>query len=379
MVAATNDYANQGILTKVRKVDPAGERTLGVITKPDRLSPGSGMEKAFLDLACNEDIHFRLGWHVLKNRSFEDGASSFFERNASEAACFQKSIFKTLSRDYTGIDALRNRLSQLLFAHVQQELPQLQEDLEAALGDSKRQLDTMGTRRITPQECKSYLTQLSLDYYGICKAAVNGHYEGDHFKHDTSEVFSLKSKATIRRLRAVIQYMNTAFSQDLRMRGHKYQIDRSDSPREVIAEAISNTPVNVRARLDIKSADPILHASKPSCNPSVSKIAAPVKMSNSEALKWVGQVFMRTRGRELSGSFNPLLVGELFWEQSIKWHDLATDHVERIISICSQFFAALLEEMCPKDIYPRVWTSLIQDALKTRNEASINTTAKKTR
>lgn len=45
VIAATNDYANQGILTKVRNVDPKGERTLGIITKPDRLIPGSGMER----------------------------------------------------------------------------------------------------------------------------------------------------------------------------------------------------------------------------------------------------------------------------------------------------------------------------------------------
>jgi GTPase SAR1 family protein len=72
VIAATNDYANQGILTKVRNVDPKGERTLGIITKPDRLIPGSGMEKAYFDLARNEDVHFTLGWHVLKNRAFEE-------------------------------------------------------------------------------------------------------------------------------------------------------------------------------------------------------------------------------------------------------------------------------------------------------------------
>jgi len=67
VIAATNNYANQGILTKVRKVDPKGEHTLGVITKPDRLTPDSRIEKAYFDLARNEDIHFALGWHVLKN------------------------------------------------------------------------------------------------------------------------------------------------------------------------------------------------------------------------------------------------------------------------------------------------------------------------
>jgi Dynamin family len=41
VVSATHDYANQPILTKVREVDPDGERTLGVITKPDCLEPGS--------------------------------------------------------------------------------------------------------------------------------------------------------------------------------------------------------------------------------------------------------------------------------------------------------------------------------------------------
>ena len=40
---ASDDYANQPVLTKVRAVDPEGNRTLGVITKPDRLPPGPGV------------------------------------------------------------------------------------------------------------------------------------------------------------------------------------------------------------------------------------------------------------------------------------------------------------------------------------------------
>lgn len=40
VISATNDHANQPILTKVRKYDPEGERTLGIITKPDRVPAG---------------------------------------------------------------------------------------------------------------------------------------------------------------------------------------------------------------------------------------------------------------------------------------------------------------------------------------------------
>ncbi|MCJ1386917.1 hypothetical protein MMC17_010045 [Xylographa soralifera] len=138
VISATNDYANQGILTKVREVDPEGERTLGIITKPDRLPSGSGSETAFLNLARNEDIFFKLGWHVLKNRSFEEASSSFMERNASEDTYFNKSNFKVLPKECVGIEALRSRLSLLLFEHVKRELPRLREDLDEALAEAQK-------------------------------------------------------------------------------------------------------------------------------------------------------------------------------------------------------------------------------------------------
>ena len=67
VVSAKNDYANQIILKKARDFDAAG-RTLGVITKPDFLDPGSENEKSWLELAQNKDIYFGLGWHMLRNR-----------------------------------------------------------------------------------------------------------------------------------------------------------------------------------------------------------------------------------------------------------------------------------------------------------------------
>ena len=87
----------------------------------------------------------------------------------------------------------------------------------------------MGDSRTTSAECKTYLTQLSLEYYELCKAAVGGHYEGDYFSTGGDHSFSLSSAATIRRLRAVIQHMNTNFSDNMRVNGHRYQIDASAS------------------------------------------------------------------------------------------------------------------------------------------------------
>lgn len=80
---------------------------------------------------------------------------------------------------------------------------------------------------------------------------------------------------------------------------------------------------------------------------------------------------MRTRGRELSGNFNPLLVGELFWEQSSKWNALAADHVEWVAQVCRDFLNILLNEQCPDDIRPRLMSFHILDKLKVREQAAL--------
>jgi GTPase SAR1 family protein len=88
IISAKNDYANQIILDHVRRVDPCGSRTLGIITKPDDLPCDSESEKSFISLARNEEkvVTFKLGWHVLKNRAFNEREYTFGQRNISEGA-----------------------------------------------------------------------------------------------------------------------------------------------------------------------------------------------------------------------------------------------------------------------------------------------------
>ncbi|KAA6409465.1 MAG: hypothetical protein FRX48_07019 [Lasallia pustulata] len=95
-----------------------------------------------------------------------------------------------------------------------------------------------------------------------------------------------------------------------------------------------------------------------------SEAGSPARMSNAMALNWVSQALMRTRDRELGGNFNPLLVGELFWEQSSNWHLLAKSHVDAVAQICRRVLLNLLQEICPEDVCSRLRSSQIQDALK---------------
>ena len=344
VVSAAYDCANQKILSKVRKVDEQGDRTLGIITKPDLLPSGSGSENGFLELARNEDIFLKLGWHVLKNRKFDEREYSLMERHFSEDLYFRTSNFKSLPDSNLGIDKLRVRLSVLLFEHVKSELPKLRADLEEAMLAAQHQLELMGNARASAVECKAYLTRLSMDVSDVCKAAVNGHYEGSYFTADAGHKFNLTSPATTRRIRAVVQFMNTQFAEKHRINGHKYQID------------ISGT--------------------KPPSKPKPPKLdkedLSPLPMDKTEALAWVREVLVNTRGKELVGNFNPLLIGELFWEQSSKWYRLAVDHLDDVDQVCSHFLDMLLEDKCPKDVISRLRINLVQDALKSRYDNALD-------
>ncbi|KAK2598465.1 hypothetical protein N8I77_011878 [Diaporthe amygdali] len=293
VISATNDAANQPILQKVRKFDPQGDRTLGVITKPDRLSAGSGSETKFLELARNEDVFFKLGWHVIKNRKFEEMEFSIEERNFSEKTFFSTSSFNTLPKDNVAIDSLRVRLSYLLFEHVKNELPRLQRDLESALKVARDELQTLGNARSTVVECRSFLTQVTMECYDICRSTLNGHYDHPYFKSDPNDVKLSASDVSQQRLRASVQLLNCGFATEVDTSGHKYSFTQNSN-------ASPYSPFSTTQAL----------------NPS-------------EAKAWVKRKLRSARGTELIGNYNPQVVGELFWEQSEKWEALAKNHVDK--------------------------------------------------
>ncbi|KAL9627404.1 MAG: hypothetical protein Q9164_007617, partial [Protoblastenia rupestris] len=159
-------------------------------------------------------------------------------------------------------------------------------------------------------------------------------------------------------LRAVIQYKNSQFSNLLRTRGYKYHIDKQQ-------EAKADGEATDEARLSSEAAKtdmvPVVSITEP---------VPPIHWSEPTAIEWVRKVLVRTRGKELPGNFNPLLVGELFWEQSSKWQQMAERHVEGVAEVCNRFLDALLREKCPKDVYTRLWSSKIEDVLKLRLDGS---------
>ena len=89
VVSAMNEFANQIVLTKAREVDQDGERTIGIITKPDTLRDGTTLERDFLALARNEDIKLERGWHVVKNLDLGAGEGETKDRVSEKSLFFE--------------------------------------------------------------------------------------------------------------------------------------------------------------------------------------------------------------------------------------------------------------------------------------------------
>lgn len=152
VVSAKNDYANQVVLKLARAADKEGNRTLGVITKPDMLIPDSESEAMYVSLAKNQDVEFRHGWHVLRNLDSELGKWSLAERDSKETEFFNSGIWQSLSPTILGIDKLRTRLSTVLLGQIAMELPSLILEIEAKSDASQSKLDKLGEPRATLNE-----------------------------------------------------------------------------------------------------------------------------------------------------------------------------------------------------------------------------------
>ena len=127
-------------------------RTLGLITKPDTLSKKSDSEAAYITMGQNKDVVFRLGWHVLKNRSFETRDVSAEVRDVHEAQFFQSGAWASLNPSTVGIGSLKPRLSNILRDQILQHLPSLHTDILSGIGDCESRLKQLGETRSTPYD-----------------------------------------------------------------------------------------------------------------------------------------------------------------------------------------------------------------------------------
>ncbi|KAH8897687.1 hypothetical protein GQ53DRAFT_791525 [Thozetella sp. PMI_491] len=333
VVSAKNEYVLQEVTSMAKHADPEGLRTMGLITKPDTLDVGSDSEGYWVRLAQNTEVELRLGWHVLRNRNFEQRGSTSAERDAIEKDFFSKGIWNGVNSSHHGVEALRIRLSSILKDQILSQLPSLVQDIDAGILECTEELERLGPVRRTHNEQLKYLLTLSENYTSLTTQAIDGAY--------TDRFFGSRKKfdGYPMRLRAVVQNRLLDYRQEMLLNGQRQRITDSESEDED-EDKISESP----------------------------------RIPRSQYVEDVAHRLKFSRGRELPGLFNPLIVGDLFVEQCEPWRKITKTLVGDILEAAQYTTQLVIQHVAASDIADEVLRFVHEkmEELKVKLDAKID-------
>ncbi|KAL4656606.1 interferon-induced GTP-binding protein Mx3-like [Arapaima gigas] len=146
VVPCNVDIATTEALKMAQEVDPEGERTLGILTKPDLVDRGT--EDTVVEIVHNEVIRLKKGYMIVKCRGQQEILEklSLSEAIEREEAFFQAHpYFSTLLNEgYATIPNLAEKLTLELVNHIERSLPHLEEQIEAKLAETYAELEKYG-------------------------------------------------------------------------------------------------------------------------------------------------------------------------------------------------------------------------------------------
>ncbi len=309
VVSAKYEYVLQEVTLMAKRADPEGLRTMGLITKPDTLDVGSDSESYFVRLAQNLEAELRLGWHVLKNRKFEERHVTSAQRDAIECEFFSQGLWDSIDPSHCGVAALRVRLSAVLRDQIIAQLSGLVQDVEDGIHDCAGRLDRLGPVRGTTQQQLSYLLRVSEEYTSLVTQAVEGTYT-DRFFGNRKKIDKFHT-----RLRAVVQSRLREFAEEMRLSGQSQYIVDSESEGEGDRE-VRDLP----------------------------------RISRSEYVKDVVNRLKFSKGRELPASSIRSLLATSSSEQCEPWRRIARVLTEDILEAAHLTTQFIVEHITASDV-----------------------------
>ncbi|KAG8007466.1 Interferon-induced GTP-binding protein Mx [Nibea albiflora] len=148
VVPSNVDIATTEALKMAREVDPDGERTLGILTKPDLVKKGT--EETVVDIVHNDVIHMKKGYMIVKCRGQKEITEkvSLTEATEREKAFFKDhAYFHTLYNDGNAtVPKLAEKLTLELVHHIERSLPRLEEQIEEKIEQTRAKLERYGNK-----------------------------------------------------------------------------------------------------------------------------------------------------------------------------------------------------------------------------------------
>jgi hypothetical protein len=358
VVPANVDIATQEILNLAAEVDPKGQRTLGVLTKPDLVDKGA--EYDIMDLVRGKRNKLNLGYCVVRNRGQQDKDKSSTERHKTEREFFKTQPWSSLGKDRVGISALSPRLRDLLSEITRREFPIVTREIARRLTACEEELSGLGPSRETPEQQRRYLLDIAVKFREVTSHALEARYGRSTYLKEN----------TFLRLATILVDLNSVFSEDVENRGHTVEFNTMMGSME---KALPRTHI-LKARRTSSSLDAeppgiadesfiqieIEYPELCDVLPSPCKIPWP---QSQDILVWIERAYRSSRGFEL-GTFDPSILTTLFQEQSQNWEGLAMRYISLVISSVHRFCDTLLKLLCTEErVKATLWSFLLDELL----------------
>ncbi len=365
VLPANVDIATTEILDMAAKVDPSGQRTMGILTKPDLVDKGA--EQDIIELVRGRKNKLKLGYSVVRNRGQQDRNATLAERHSMESEFFKAKPWSSLDKDRVGISTLSPRLRDLLGRITRREFPTVVREITNRLLTCEEELRDLGPSRQTQEQQRRYLLGIATRFQEITTYALEAQYGRHQFLKDDKDL----------RLATLIVDFNSAFSEDLEKRGQVVNFSEtkfSPSKDSRKLKAIRSQ------KLKLKGSPPELFKDQKLAEgsdtamtalleyPELINVVPTISTSppppSEEIMEWIEREYKSSRGFEL-GTFNPSILPTLFQELSAKWEDLAGMYVSKVVASIHRFCNILLARLCTEErVMTSLWSLLMDQLLQ---------------
>ncbi|KAI9441577.1 P-loop containing nucleoside triphosphate hydrolase protein [Lactarius indigo] len=146
-IACETDFENQSAHRLAAQFDPSGARTIGVLTKPDRIPAGD--EAIWINRVQSGGMGGGIEYYSVKNPDSQDirNGITYEQAREKEAEFFSTkepwSSLEWLYQRRLGTDKLTRRLGQVLYSLISKRLPELQEELDRLLDQTQMDISRL--------------------------------------------------------------------------------------------------------------------------------------------------------------------------------------------------------------------------------------------
>ncbi|KAK0747205.1 P-loop containing nucleoside triphosphate hydrolase protein [Schizothecium vesticola] len=321
VINANQDLNTHPVLALSREFDPDGERTLGIITRPD-VAEKSQKENLIADIWGPNQHKFKFGhrWHILRNRSAEEAGTTQEMRDQVEKALLDSPPWNKVDARCLGVAQLRERLRELLFNLAKRELPGLRDTFHGKIKLLQDEFDGLGGDEFKPGELQIAVALSLSRLHDAARDHARGIWESDIRHSEYGSNVNLRSRVVER---------SEVFRDRLVEDGHAWNTRIRLAPTDPDSDLGSI----YREKKDIGAS--ALQSPQASPRETEPKKTHPTLEAEIDE---VVNMLEQTRDDNLPTFFSPQRIKHLFWRMSNGWNAIALAHVQSLYNCCEQYF-----------------------------------------